>query len=95
MEAMANLANKMGGFDKIAELLDGDLKEVLNGLANTVSEAKETINKAENINKQRQKELKENIETIRSLMDKNIVVGVSELDSDGNLTIGSEKIKKS
>ena len=95
MEAMANLADKMGGFDKLAELLDGDLKEVLNGLANTVDEAKKTIETSEKINKQRQAELKKNLEKFSELMDKNILVGVSEMDKDGNLKVSSEKLKKS
>jgi len=95
MEAMSNLADKMGGFDKLAELLDGDFIEILTKLNDTVNEAKQSIETSERINKQRQQELKKNIEEFSKLMDKNIVVGVSELDKDGNLKVSSEKIKKS
>ena len=91
MEAMANLADKIGGFDKLAEVLDGDFVDVLTKLEKSVEEAKETIAASEKINARRQKQFSDNIAKLKEVMKSNITVGVGDLDSDGNIKVKNEK----
>ena len=90
MQAMANLADKMGGFDKLADALDGQLRDVLAELAKKVEEANKTIEEAKKFEAEKKKELNKNIEQISKLLDKSITVNVGKLGDDGTVIAGSE-----
>ena len=93
MDSMANLANKMGGFDKLTDMINGDLKEVLSTLSDKIDEAKETIKRAERIEAERQKKLQDNIKNIKGLMQEAITINVGKLDDDNSIKAGYEKTK--
>ena len=93
MDSMANLADKMGGFDKLTDVINSDLKEVLNKLSEKIDEAKDTIKRAERIENERQKKLQENIKTIKGVMKEAITINVGKIDEDGNIKAGYEKTK--
>ena len=93
MDSMANLADKMGGFDKLTDMINGDLKEVLSTLSDKIDEAKETIKRAERIEAERQKKLQDNIKNIKGLMQKAITINVGKLDDDNSIKAGYEKTK--
>ena len=93
MDSMANLADKMGGFDRLTEMLNGDLKEVLSTLSEKIDEAKETIKRAERIETERQKKLQDNIKNIKGLMKEAITINVGKLDDDNSIKAGYEKTK--
>ena len=90
MESMANLADKMGGFDKVVELMNGDLKNVLAKLSDKITDAKKTIDKAERIENERQKKLNSNLDKIKEIMKQSITVNVGKLDENNNLAAGTE-----
>lgn len=90
MDSMANLADKMGGFDNVVELLNGDFKNVLDKLSDKITDAKNTINKAERIENERQKKLNDNMNKIKKLMEQSITVNVGKLDENNNLAAGTE-----
>ena len=91
MEAMANLAGSLGGFDKLVELLDGDFIDILKNLKTTVEEAKTTISTAEKIHKSRQEEFNKNVKSLEDIMKRKIMVGVGDLDNNGNIKVKNEK----
>lgn len=93
MDSMANLADKMGGFDKLTDMINGDLKEVLSTLSDKIDEAKETIKRAERIETERQKKLQDNIKNIKGLMKEAITINVGKLDDDNSIKAGYEKTK--
>ena len=93
MDSMANLADKMGGFDKLTDIINGDLKEVLSTLSDKIDEAKETIRRAERIEAERQKKLQDNIKNIKGLMQEAITINVGKLDSANSIKAGYEKTK--
>ena len=93
MDSMANLADKMGGFDKLTDMINGDLKEVLSTLSDKIDEAKETIKRAERIEAERQKKLQDNIKNIKGLMQEAITINVGKLDDDNSIKAGYEKTK--
>lgn len=93
MEAMSKLADKIGGFDKLADALDEDFIDILNKLGDKVDSAKETITKAERIEKERQEKFNKNLEKISNIMKESISIKVGSLDEDGNLSAGYEKEK--
>ena len=93
MDSMANLADKMGGFDKLTDMINGDLKEVLETLSDKIDEAKETIKRAERIETERQKKLQDNIKNIKGLMKEAITINVGKLDDDNSIKAGYEKTK--
>ena len=91
--AMANFADKMVGFDKLTDMINGDLKEVLSTLSDKIDEAKETIRRAERIEAERQKKLQDNIKNIKGLMQEAITINVGKLDSANSIKAGYEKTK--
>ena len=93
MDSIANLADKMGGFDKLTDIINGDLKEVLSTLSDKIDEAKETIKRAERIETERQKKLQDNIKNIKGLMKEAITINVGKLDDDNSIKAGYEKTK--
>ena len=93
MEAMSKLADKMGGFDKLADALDEDFINVLNTLGSKVDAAKATIEAAEKIEKERQEKFNKNLEKISNIMKESISIKVGSLDEDGNINAGYEKEK--
>jgi hypothetical protein len=93
MDSMANLADKMGGFDKLTDMINGDLKEVLSTLSDKIDEAKETIKRAERIETERQKKLQDNNKNIKGLMKEAITINVGKLDDDNSIKAGYEKTK--
>jgi len=93
MDSMANLADKMGGFDKLTDMINGDLKEVISTLSDKIDEAKETIKRAERIETERQKKLQDNIKNIKGLMKEAITINVGKLDDDNSIKAGYEKTK--
>lgn len=93
VDSMANLADKMGGFDQLVKLLDGDLKEVLSELSEKIADAKETIKRAERIETERQKKLADNIKNIKNLMKDPVTINVGKLEEDNSIKAGYEKQK--
>lgn len=94
MNSMANLAEKMGGFNELINLIDGDLLNVLDKLTEKIDDAKKTINTAERIENERQRKLQANIDKLTKLMANPINVKVGNLGNGEDLTAGYEKIKE-
>ena len=94
MSAMSELASKMGGFNELVKLIDGDLVGVLDKLSEKVEDAKKTISTAERIENERQRKFQNNMNALKQLVDKPISVKVGNLDSDDNISAGYEKTKR-
>ena len=94
MNSMANLAEKMGGFNELINLIDGDLVNVLDKLTEKIDDAKKTINTAERIENERQRKLQANIDKLTKLMSNPINVKVGNIGNGEDLTAGYEKIKE-
>ena len=94
MDSMSKLADKMGGFDKLAEVINGDLKDVVEKLSEKITDAKETIKRAERIEEERQKKFNSNISELRRVMSESITVNVGRLAEDDTIKAGYEKTKK-
>lgn len=94
MNSMANLAEKMGGFNELINLIDGDLVNVLDKLTEKIDDAKKTINTAERIENERQRKLQANIDKLTKLMANPINVKVGNIGNGEDLTAGYEKIKE-
>ncbi|MBQ3416137.1 MAG: hypothetical protein IJH39_12550, partial [Clostridia bacterium] len=94
MSTMSELATKMGGFNELVKLIDGDLVDVLAKLSEKVEDAKKTISTAERIESERQRRFQANINQLTKLIDNPINVKVGNLDNDNTISAGYEKTKK-
>lgn len=94
MDSMSRLADKMGGFDKLAEVINSDLKGVVEKLSEKITDAKETIKRAERIEEERQKKFNNNISELRRVMSESITVNVGRLAEDDTIKAGYERVKK-
>lgn len=90
MDAMSRLADKVGGLDKLTELLSGDFKDIMEKLGEKVENAEKTIQRAEQIEKERQQHLNENIEKLGKLMNQHINVNIENVDDNNEIKLGSE-----
>lgn len=79
LETMNRLATNLGNIDKFTEVLADKLAETLNELSSNISTAEETINKAEKMQKERQKAIKDSIDEVKELMKIPLRVGVKNL----------------
>ena len=94
MTAMANLADKMGGFDKLADALNGEFSNVIDELGKKIEEANATINAAKEFEAEKKRDLDANVKKISELMDKSLTINVGKLNDDGSVSAQYEKVKK-
>ena len=92
MESMALLAEKIGGFDKLVDAIDGDFKNVLDELAEKIEAANSTIREAKKFEEEKKKDLEDNMKDLKALMGKAITVNVGKLDDEGNV-VATEEIR--
>lgn len=92
MESIALLAEKIGGFDKLVDAIDGDFKNVLDELAEKIEAANSTIREAKKFEEEKKKDLEDNMKDLKALMGKAITVNVGKLDDEGNV-VATEEIR--
>ena len=84
-----NLADKLGSLDKVADTLSNDLAVVLKNLVDSLTEAKDTIDSAHQLQGDRHKKIEEAINTVRNLMDSPLKINVS---TESSSTTGPNSI---
>jgi hypothetical protein len=94
MTSLNNLADRMGGIDKLADAFNDDLGNLIVTLAAKIDEAKNVINKASTMEDERKKSLAKNIEELKGLVTNPIQIEVGKLNRNNNITAGFEKQKK-
>jgi methyl-accepting chemotaxis protein len=91
------LANKLGSLDKVADTLSNELAVVLKNLVDSLTEAKDTIDSAHQLQSDRHKKIEEAINTVRGLMDSTLKINVSTESSSTtgpNSTVTPENNKQ-
>jgi len=94
MSTMSELASKMGGFNELIKLIDGDLVNVLDKLTEKIEDAKKTISNAERIEAERQRKFQSNLKELNDLVKNPISVKVGGLNENDTITAGWEKTKR-
>lgn len=94
MQSLDNLANHMNNLDNLTELINSNIKPLIDMLSEKVEEAKQTIETAEKIQATRQQHLDNNIKKISEMMNTPVTVNVGKLNSNGNIRAGYEKDKR-
>lgn len=82
--AVTNLGDKIGNIDKFTDILANKVAETLIKLANEIGAAKSVILKADELQGKREKHIKDSIETITKLMEKEMVVKIENEQNDQN-----------
>ena len=105
MQVMNELATKLGTLDKFTETLNNKIAVTLSNLARQIKVSGDIINKADTLQKQRHKAIKESIKEIQEIMDQKLIVevnhneiGENDLDKkipfdDWNTTTNEENSK--
>lgn len=93
MQSLDNLANHMNNLDNLTELINSNIKPLIDMLSEKVEEAKQTIETAEKIQTTRQQHLDNNIKKISEMMNTPVTVNVGKINSNGNIRAGYEKDK--
>lgn len=94
MQTMAELADKVENVDNFMNSISEDFIKIFGKLSESVDDAKETITKAERIEKSRQEQFNRNLQSIGNIMKQSVSIKVSNLDEENNITAGYEKDKK-
>ena len=89
VNAMNKLASKMGNLDNLTNAISENLTSVLDKLAERMTDAKETINKAETLQNKRQEKINKTIENIKSIMSQKLSIEISQVTDNNTLGGGT------
>ena len=94
MNALSNLAEKIGGFDKLVDALNGEFSKVISELSTKIDDTNKTIHDAKEFEKDKMNNLRTNIRDFKDILDKPMTINVGKLNDDGTVDAGYEKTKK-
>ena len=80
MTVMNMLASKLGSLDKFTDVLNTKISLTLSNLAKQIKISGDIINKADDLQKQRHKAIKDSIKEIQSIMDQKLIVEVNHFN---------------
>ena len=92
VNGLNKLAGRLGNLDRLTDVLANELSEALNDLVNSLTEAKETIKEAHELQAERAKQIEQSINRVKSIMNSPLNVNIQTATGDPNqLLTGPEK----
>ena len=93
LNAMNELANKLGSLDNFTSVLNEKISTTLSNLAQQIKASGDIINKADNLQKKRHEAITKSIKEINSIMDKKLIVEVNHKEiQDSREDMGTPQI---
>jgi hypothetical protein len=86
VKSMESLANKFGSLDKLVDAIAESLATELNRLSNEITNSKEVINKAETIQKNREKIIEKQINNVKTILSQSLKIEIGQIKDDNPLT---------
>ena len=90
VNAMNVLASRMGNLDNLTAAISDGLTKVLDKLVRELSTAKETIEKAEKLQKNRYNLINSQIKEVKKIMSQTLSIEITKVEDDQSLQDGSE-----
>ena len=86
VKSMNILATKLGNLDGLTEAISNKLSEELSKLTKELTNAKNVINKAEEIQKKRQTIIENQVKNVKEILSQSLCIEIKQVNDDNTLT---------